>query len=142
MVPMNHCFQSLTGSFFFPIFSLLSCLLFLSTLFFPPLCASLSLFSSFSLLLSVLFSVRLFLTSPGTKDSFYDILHGVVLSVVLQPILSPGEHGLGHVFFVTRSRFRCWSFFSIAVGCMCMHERQEETKVLHMYVCLHMCMDE
>lgn len=43
-----------------------------------------------------------------------NIFHGVVVGVVLQPILSPGEQGLG-VFFVTQSRFRYVDFFFFLV---------------------------
>lgn len=64
-----------------------------------------------------------------------NIFHGVVLSVVLQFILSPSEQGLG-TFFVTPSRFRYVDFFPVMeVGqvlfrvYVCMHERQRETEV-------------
>lgn len=70
---MNHCFQSLTASFFFSIF-LFSCLLslsfypslpFLPTLRFPFSLSSSSFFSRLSFVLSGF--VRLSHTSPGTK---------------------------------------------------------------------------
>lgn len=112
---MNHCFQSLTGSFFSVSFSFPVCCFFLSFVpslpfFFPLPTLCFSVFLLF--LLSSQFcplSVRLSLTSPGTRirgDVFMivSIFHGVVLSVVLQTILSPGEQGLGIFFFFCNSK--------------------------------------
>lgn len=132
MVPMNHCFQSLTGSFFPALspFLFLSPFLSLSVPLLFPLCASLSffLFSTQSCPLSA----RLTLTSPGTRIEgrcfmIVNIFHGIVLGVVLQPILSPGEQGLG-IFSPTQSRYVDFFFSVMEVGqvlfrmCVCMHE--------------------
>lgn len=118
MVPMNHCFQSLTGSFF-PFHS---SFLFLSssTFFFPHRFS----FSFFSLLFfTCLFSpLRLVLSLSG---SFLDLLwgkncvfmavetfHGVVPGVDFQPIPSPGERRF--LFFVCnlKQTFSVCIFFS------------------------------
>lgn len=56
-----------------------------------------------------------------------NIFHGIVLGVVLQPILSPGEQGLG-IFSPTQSRYVDFFFSVMEVGqvlfrmCVCMHE--------------------
>lgn len=65
-----------------------------------------------------------------------NIFHGVVVGVVLQPILSPGEQGLG-VFFVTQSRFRYVDYFfscdgggvKCYPGCVCMRDGEKVKRV-------------
>lgn len=146
---MNHCFQSLTGSFF-PSFSFPVCCLFLflslSTFFshfaLPFLfLSSSSFFSRLSFVLSGF--VRLSHTSPGTKvegDVFMIVNIFMVLSSAwfCSPSCPKGNQACSFFFFlVTQSRFRYvdYSFLVMEVGqvlfrmSVCMHEKQRQRQV-------------
>lgn len=130
---MNHCFQSLTGSFFpsrspFPV-----CSFFLSFFSSPLVFLHSLLFSSLSFLLLVLSSLCQALSCiskdkngqrEGVVFMMVSIFHDVVLRVVTQPILSPGEPG----FAVHRFKYALFFlFFPQYIGrllfkvCVCVH---------------------
>lgn len=66
-----------------------------------------------------------------------NIFHGVVVGVVLQPILSPGEQGLG-VFFCNSKQIQICRFFFFPCdgggvkcypGCVCMRDGEKVKRV-------------